>query len=98
VNGYDFDYWILDWAPQEARNMELTLTMDKARIATARYTATTDLNIDGHVGETDIFIVAGAFQSKIGESNYYPSMDFDDNGVITIIDVATVAKDFNETT
>jgi len=98
VNGYDFDYWILDGAPQEVGNMELVLNMDKSHIATAHYTATTDLNVDGSVDEADILLVAGAFQSKTGESDYDPSMDFDDSGVITIIDIATVAKDFKETT
>jgi len=98
VNGYDFDYWIFDGVPQEAGNMALVLTMDMSHNATAHYTATTDLNLDGRVDEADILLVAGAFQSKIGESDYDPSMDFDNSGVITIIDIATVARDFKETT
>jgi len=98
VNGYDFDYWILNGTPQEAGNIELTITMDMAHNATAHYTATTDLNSDGRVDETDISMVASVFSSKVGEKNWESRMDFDNNGVIDIIDVANVAKDVEKTT
>ena len=98
VNGYDFDYWIFDGVPQEAGNMALVLTMDMSHNATAHYTATTDLNLDGRVDEADIPMIASAFHSKIGEKDYDPRMDFDDNGIINIIDIYEVARDFEKTT
>jgi len=98
VNGYDFDYWILDGVPQEAGNTELTVTMDKPHNATAHYTTTTDLNLNGIVDEADILMVASAFSSKRGEKDYNSRMDFDENSVIDIIDIAKVAKDFGNTT
>jgi len=98
VNGYDFDYWILDMAPQEAGNVELTITMDKSHNVTAHYTATTDLNLDGRVDKADISMIGSSFHSKIGEKDYDPKMDFDDNGIITIIDLYEVARDLEKTT
>jgi len=97
VNGYDFDHWVLDGALPEDGNIELTIAMDMAHNATARYTATTDFDLDGRVDEADISLIAGAFHSEIGEKDYDLRMDFDTNGVIDIVDVARVARDFEKT-
>jgi len=98
VNGYDFDYWILDGVPQEDGNVELTITIDNVHNATANYTATTDLNLDGRVDDTDVSIIVGVFSSEMGEEGWNPRMDFDDNGVIDIFDIVKVVGDFEEKT
>jgi peroxiredoxin len=96
VNKCRFNYWILDGVTQEAENTQLIITMDKPRDATARYTAAADLNFDGKVDEADMLTIVAAFQSKPGDTNYDPRMDFDNNGLISIIDVSVVAKDFGK--
>ncbi len=98
VNGYHFDHWILDGAPQEDGNMALTVTMELAHNAIAHYTAPADFNSDGRINEADISLIVGAFQSEIDETDYDARMDLDNSGVIDIIDVAMVAKDFEKTT
>jgi hypothetical protein len=96
VNKYRFKYWILDGAPQESENAQLIIAMDKPREATAHYAPAADLNFDGKVDEADMLVIVVAFQSTPGDINYDPSMDFDNNGFISIIDVSVVAKDFVE--
>lgn len=56
-----------------------------------------DLNGDGVVNILDISIVARAFNSKPGDSNWNPTADLDKNGVVNILDISKVAKDFGET-
>ena len=41
IEGYEFDYWILDGKPQEAGNTELTVIMDAPHQAIAHYTPIT---------------------------------------------------------
>lgn len=70
--------------------------MDKPHRATAYYKAATDLNLDGKVDQNDMLIIVAAFKSAAGDGNYDPKMDFDNNGVISIMDISLVAKDIAE--
>jgi rhodanese-related sulfurtransferase len=56
-----------------------------------------DLNTDGTVNILDIAIVAKAFGTKPGDSNWNPSADLDKNGWINIVDVALVARNYGRT-
>lgn len=97
VNGHYFHYWILDGNPQESGNTELIVVIDGPHNVTARYVAITDLNMDGNVDEADMLLIANAFHSKIGEENWNPRVDFDNNGVIDIRDLVKVALDIKST-
>ncbi|HEY4674920.1 MAG TPA: ABC transporter substrate-binding protein [Candidatus Bathyarchaeia archaeon] len=55
---------------------------------------TTDLNTDGAVDIVDMTVAALAFGSVIGDPKYDVRADIDDNGVIDIVDLAKIAKDF----
>jgi parallel beta-helix repeat protein len=57
----------------------------------------TDLNKDGTVDILDIFIVARAFHSKLGDANWKPIADLDHNDQIDILDIFRVARDFGKT-
>jgi hypothetical protein len=89
---YIFDHWILDGVSQQEGNTELIITMDRPHSATACYTPEGDLNSDGKVDETDLIIITGAFHSKTGDKNYDRKMDFDNDGLINIKEVAKIAK------
>jgi glucose/arabinose dehydrogenase len=67
-----------------------TFNVEKGALAT-------DVNDDGKVDILDIFIVARAFNSKLGDSNYSVQADLDRNGVVNILDIFKVAKDFGKT-
>jgi peroxiredoxin/cytochrome c biogenesis protein CcdA len=41
INGYDFDYWILDGTPQELGKTQLVITMDMPHTAISHYTTCT---------------------------------------------------------
>lgn len=56
-----------------------------------------DLNRDESVNILDISIVAIAFATKEGDTNYNPIADLDDNKQINIIDVSKVAVDYGKT-
>jgi len=58
---------------------------------------TIDLNGDGTVNILDISIVALAFGTKEGDTNYDPIADLDNNKEINIIDVSIVAMDYGKT-
>lgn len=60
------------------------------------YGLLTDLNNDGIVDIIDVAMVAKAFGSKLGDSNWNPIADLDKNGWINIIDIATVAREFGK--
>jgi parallel beta-helix repeat protein len=55
-----------------------------------------DLNHDGKVDIKDIHIVASAFGSSPGESNWNPIADVNQDGKVDIRDVALVAKEYGE--
>jgi hypothetical protein len=55
-----------------------------------------DVTGDGNVDILDIFVLAKAFGSKIGESRYDPNADLDNNGEINILDIFRVAKEFGK--
>jgi hypothetical protein len=56
-----------------------------------------DLNGDGKVNILDIWIIAGAYGQKRGDSKWNPAADTDRNGVIDIRDFVVVALDFGKT-
>jgi hypothetical protein len=66
--------------------------MDRPHTATAYYTPVGDLNFDGKVDEADLIMITGAFRSKIGDKDYDQKMDFDNDGVINIKEIAVVAR------
>jgi hypothetical protein len=58
---------------------------------------TGDLNEDGKVNILDIFIVAQAFGSKPGDTNWNVVADIDKNGIIDILDIFAVAREYGRT-
>ena len=63
-----------------------------------RVTYRTDLNKDGIVNIMDIAIVAKAYGSKLGDSNWNAIADVaEPYGEINIMDIAAVAKDYGKT-
>lgn len=56
-----------------------------------------DLNGDNKVDILDIAIVAKAFKSQPRDANWNSRSDIDNNGVINIIDISKVAKQFGKT-
>jgi Zn-dependent M28 family amino/carboxypeptidase len=57
----------------------------------------TDLNQDGRVNIQDITMVAVAFGSKPGDTDWNAIADLDRNGVVNILDITMVAKDYGKT-
>ncbi|MDI6826303.1 MAG: NosD domain-containing protein, partial [Candidatus Aenigmarchaeota archaeon] len=53
-----------------------------------------DLDPNGKIDIKDIAIVARAFGSKPGDTNWDPDADLDNNSIVNIIDIAKVAKEF----
>jgi len=60
-------------------------------------TLSSDLNSDGIVNILDIAIIARAFQSKLGDSNWNENADVDKNGIVNIMDLYEVARDYGKT-
>ena len=56
----------------------------------------TDLNKDGTVGIQDLFTVAKAFQSKLGDPDWNEVADIDNNNVVNIRDLYEIAKDYGK--
>ena len=93
IEGYEFDYWILDGKPQEAGNTELTVTMDSPHQAIAHYTpVTTETWIFPVQIGTETYHVA--IESNSTVSNFY----FDeDEGTLTFqVEGASGTKGFCE--
>jgi len=57
-----------------------------------------DLNIDGTVDIFDVVVVANAFGSTQGYSNWNPLADLNNDDVVDIFDVVLLAKNFGKTT
>ncbi|MFB0523238.1 MAG: DUF3160 domain-containing protein, partial [Candidatus Bathyarchaeia archaeon] len=85
--------------------MTIILNLNVARLMTAAtgvwmgsgallVPAQGDLDRDARVSITDIFIVAKAFSSRLGDLNWNPDADLDGNEVVNIKDVYLVAKKF----
>jgi hypothetical protein len=55
-----------------------------------------DLNLDGTVNILDIFIVAQAFGSKPGDTNWNVVADIEKNGIIDILDIFVVAREYGK--
>jgi parallel beta-helix repeat protein len=55
-----------------------------------------DLNSDGTVDLDDFYIIALAFGSKQGDSNWNKYADLDRNGVVNVLDLRTAARHFGE--
>jgi len=55
-----------------------------------------DLNSDGIVDIYDVVIIAIAFGSKQGDSNWNPLADLNNDGIVDIFDVVIVAKNFGK--
>ena len=60
-------------------------------------TISTDLDCDGNVDVYDMMMVASVFLTKESDENWDSRMDFDRNGVINIIDISEVAKEYGRT-
>jgi len=56
-----------------------------------------DINADGIIDIFDITIVALAFGSKPGDSNWNPVADINNDGIVDIFDIVVVALHFGET-
>jgi PKD repeat protein len=55
-----------------------------------------DLNSDGNVNIVDITIVATAYGSNAGQSNWNPIADLNNDGVVNILDIAQVAVQYGK--
>jgi hypothetical protein len=55
------------------------------------------LNGDGIVNIVDISIVAKAFHTRPGDPRWNSIADLDKNGVIDILDISKVARDYGKT-
>ena len=75
--------------------VDMTLLSDTPLIL--RLQCDSDLNADGKMDIQDITIIAIAYQTKPGDDKWNELADVDKNGMVNIIDVALVAKDFGET-
>jgi hypothetical protein len=76
---------------------QVTMNEDEMNVYVRRAGATPDLNKDGIVNILDITIVAVAFNSKPGNSNWNPTADLDGNSIVNIIDIAIVAEQYGRT-
>lgn len=61
-----------------------------------RKTLSVDVNGDGIVNTLDLWIVAKAYGSKLGDAKWNPNVDFDGNGIINIFDLMTVALQYGK--
>ena len=55
-----------------------------------------DVNADGKVNVKDIFPVAKAFGSELGQPTYNPNLDINDDGKINVKDIFAAAKNFGK--
>jgi hypothetical protein len=55
------------------------------------------LNKDGAVNILDLFIVAQAFGTKLGDPRWNAVADLNNDGTINILDLFAVAGDFGKT-
>jgi hypothetical protein len=56
-----------------------------------------DLNCDCVVNTTDIMLVASIWHTAVGDPEFNPDYDVDDDGYITIVDIMLVAVHWGET-
>jgi hypothetical protein len=57
-----------------------------------------DMNGDGVVDLKDLFVVAEAFGSVLGDTRWNPQADINGDGAVDVLDVAIVASHFGEST
>jgi len=55
-----------------------------------------DVNADGKVNVKDIFAVAKAFGSELGQPRYDPNLDINNDGKINVKDIFTTARNFGK--
>jgi parallel beta-helix repeat protein len=55
-----------------------------------------DIDKDGKVGLSDLVILAQAYGSKPGDSNWNPNADLDNNGVIGLSDLVILAQNYGK--
>lgn len=55
-----------------------------------------DVNHDAKINIADMYIIAKAFETRIGEANWNPHADIDENGKINIIDMYKAAIEFGK--
>jgi hypothetical protein len=55
-----------------------------------------DINGNGAVDLTDLYLLAQAYNSKIGDPNYNPEADFDLNGKVNLVDLVTLATNYGK--
>ncbi len=56
-----------------------------------------DINNDGVINMSDIILIANAFNSVSGDSNYVSAYDLNNDGAINMLDVIIIASKFNTT-
>jgi penicillin amidase len=66
-------------------------------IFTVKSALITDIDGNGKVNIIDIAIVAKAFGSKPGDSNWNPVADLNNDNLVNILDITLVAKDYGKT-
>ncbi len=55
-----------------------------------------DIDLNGIVNMADVIILAAAFNTAAGDSQYKSSCDLNNDGVINLIDVMVIARNFNK--
>jgi uncharacterized protein (DUF362 family) len=76
---------------------QATMTESQMNVYVSSSARTADLNKDGIVNISDVAIVAKAFNSRPGNTNWNPLADLNGDGVVNIIDISMVAKEYGRT-
>jgi parallel beta-helix repeat protein len=61
------------------------------------YTPNPDINNDGTVNIIDVYTVAKAFGSRLGDKTWNPLADINRDGIVNIMDIFIVARKFGKT-
>jgi thermitase len=76
---------------------EVDLSNNKLTDGTVRIKILGDMNGDGTVNLADLVLLAHAYGSHVGDTNYNPEADFKDTGTIGLVDLVTCAIHYSET-
>lgn len=105
-NGYVSIFEAFDYSSPESSlyddNGDGTFTSEDGELGRHTYlglvkTIRTDLDRDGNIDAYDMMMIASVFSTKESDDNWDSRMDFDRNGVINIIDIWEIAKDYGRT-
>jgi hypothetical protein len=105
-NGYVSVFEAFDYSSPESSlyddNGDGAFTSEDGELGRHTYlglvkTIRTDLDCDGNIDAYDMMMIISIFSTKENDDDWDSRMDFDRNGVINIIDIWEVAKDYGRT-